>query len=480
MKLKTFIRFVKKPPRSRLSKLKYALSFAGKSRLPTRLRLRLKKFFTFRPKLVSKLLRIYGRSFNKSIPPPQREFFVLSSKSRENVRRSLNFSLARFRKRFNRKFDHQFFHFKFKYRRLFNKLFYQSAFYGRYLHPTRKSIREALIRRRFIYVVRKFRRRRRTRYRISLPHIRYIFKLKRSLNSFFVPNSLTSGTIPFNFNKNFYYPTATSSRFADRKFPHSKYTFLKPINYSFRRFPPNKLFSSRFKFSFYIRSEKKRRISFKRYFVSPSNRFKKRVSFRLNKRKIRYIISQRRSNAFLNKILFVRKKKVKSFPFLGFFAGFGSRRFILKSKRKRYLKFIKRFFNNHKYTRFGYSYKFHKTFKKLSRIKYYFHIFRSVNNIFVNVTAPKGRSVLVYSAGRTFYTGSKRMSPIAIETIAQEIGLSLKNIGISAVSLVFHSPVDYLIRGIIRNLRPSLSFSGFNYYLNRPHNGLRKPASRRV
>lgn len=480
MKLKTFIRFIKKPPRSSLSKLKYALGFASKSRLPKRLRSGLKKLFIARPRLVSKLFRLYGRSSSKFRPPAVREFFVLSSKSRENVRRPFNFSLLRFKKRFNRKFGDHFFHFKFKYRRVFTKLFYQASFYGRYLHPTRKRIREALVRRRFIYIVRKFRGRFRGRYKISLPHIRYISKLKRSLNSFFIPISFISD-ISSRFNKNLYYSTAISPRFGiNRHLRYSKYTFRKPINYSFRRFPPNKLFSSRFKFSFYIRSAKRKRLSFKPYFLPRSNRFNKRVNFRLNKRKIRYIVSQRRSNSFLNKILFVRKKRIKSVPFLGFFARFGSRRFMLKSKRKRYLKFIKRFFNNRKYVRFGYSYKFNKTLRKVSRIKHYFHIFRSVNNIFVNVTAPKGRSVLVYSAGRTHYTGSKRMSPIAIETIAQEIGSSLKNMGISAVSLVFHSPVDYLIRAIIRNLRTSLSFSGFIYYLNRPHNGLRKPASRRV
>lgn len=479
MKLKTFIRLVKRPPRSSLSKLKYALGFARIARLSPRRRLRFKNLFAVRPKLVTKVRRLYGRPPNKFVPPYQREFFVLSSKSRKHIKRPLNFSLARFKKRFNRKFGVRFSDYKLKYRRTFTKLFYKSAFYGRYLRPTRKRIREALIRRRFIYIVRRFRIRFRARYKGSLAHIRYIFKLKRSLSSFFIPISFAS-TVSSHFYKNPYYFTSISSRFGHRKPRYSKHIPLKSINYSFRRFPPNKLFSSRFKFSFYIRSDKKKRLSFKRYFVSNSDRFKRRAAFRLNKRKIRYIISQRKSNSFLNKILFVRKRKIKSFPFLGFFARFGSRRFILKSKRKRYLKFIKRFFNEHKYGRFGYSSKFIKTFKKVSRIKHYFHIFRSVNNIFVNVTAPKGRSVLVYSAGRTLYTGSKRISPIAIETIAQEISSSLKNMGISSVSLVFHSPVDYLVRAMIRNLRSNLSFSGFSYYLNRPHNGLRKPASRRV
>jgi ribosomal protein S11 len=479
MKLKTFINFVKKPPRSGLSKLKYALGFASKSRLPIRYHSKFNKLFTIRPKLVDKLLRIQGRLRGKFTPSVQREFFVLSSKSRRGFIRPFNFSLARFKKRFIKKFGIEFSHYKSKYRRTFTSLFYRASFYGRYLRPTRILIRQSLARRRFLYIVRRFPRGSRSRYRMSLPHIRYIFKLKRSLSSFFIPVSFFSKFSGHSI-KNPYYATSLSSRLDYRNFRYPKYIDNKPLGYSFRRFPPNKLFSSRFKLSFYLRSGKKRRLAFKRYSLPVSNRFKKRANFRLNKRKIRYILSQRKNNLFLDKILFVKKKKLKSLPFLGVFSKFGARRFTLKSKRKRYLKFIKRFFNNRKYNRFGNSAKFVKNFKKVLRVKHYLHIFRSVNNIFVNVTAPKGRSVLVYSAGRTFYTGSKRMSPIAIETMGKEIGSSLKNLGISSVSLVFHSPVDYLIRAIIRNLSSSLAFSGFSYYLNRPHNGLRKRASRRV
>jgi ribosomal protein S11 len=200
--------------------------------------------------------------------------------------------------------------------------------------------------------------------------------------------------------------------------------------------------------------------------------------------KFRFYFSQlqgdRLSRKLNNKIFFVRRKYSKFIPYLGYFKKFGRKKFVYKRRRKKFFRFFKKFFSKfHAVSAIPTSrYNFFK--RKAVKVRYFVHIFRSVNNMFVNVSAPRGRTLYSYSAGRTNFRGSKRLSPVAIETIGKAISLLLKNSKISQVGVVFHSPINYLTRALIRGFKSNLKFVYFRYYMNKPHNGLRLRASRRI
>lgn len=186
------------------------------------------------------------------------------------------------------------------------------------------------------------------------------------------------------------------------------------------------------------------------------------------------------SSGYPSRKFFVRKNYLRFSPLLGVFNKYGRTSFKFKRRRLKFFKFFKKYFKLFRSYSGARKYKFKNFSKKRKLLKYYVHIFKSVNNLFVNVSTPLGRSIYVYSAGRTQYKGSKRLSPIAIETMGKNVSEILKNSEIPNVFVVFHCPVDFLSRALLRGLRTNVQFSGFRYFLNRPHNGLRKRASRRV
>jgi ribosomal protein S11 len=174
------------------------------------------------------------------------------------------------------------------------------------------------------------------------------------------------------------------------------------------------------------------------------------------------------------------KKSVRFYPFLGLFSKYGRTTYKLRRRRIKFYKFFRKYFRT--YDRFfgTQTRRYRHIRTRASKIKFFLHIFKSINNIFVNISASRGRSIFVYSAGRTQYKGSKRLSPIALETMGRNVSGILKSNRIGKIFVVFHSPIDYLSRALLRGLRSNVLFSGFQYYLNKPHNGLRKRASRRV
>lgn len=236
------------------------------------------------------------------------------------------------------------------------------------------------------------------------------------------------------------------------------------------------------KLSVYFKTFKKRR------YISRFLKFKhrSRVPFRIKRilNKLRFYLSttnrSRLSIKINRKVFFVRRKYAYFLPYLGYFRRFGRKRFLYKRKRKKFFRFFKKFFS--KYQRSAsvptLRYRFYKS--QASKVKFFIHIFRSVNNMFVNVSAPRGRTLYAYSAGRTNFRGSKRLSPIAIETMGKAVSLLLKNSKVSQVGIVFHTPIDYLVRALMRGFRTNIKFTHFKYYMTKPHNGLRLRATRRV
>jgi ribosomal protein S11 len=243
-----------------------------------------------------------------------------------------------------------------------------------------------------------------------------------------------------------------------------------------------KIYSPKLKF---FRSFRKTIFFFKVYRKkSRYHRYKRFYRYKNIRNRFRFFASQqnlsKNSQISILSSFIVKKKKAKFLPFLGFFSKFGRVFYKFRRKRIKFKKFFKKYFRLFRSFSGTTTKKFKKIRKHFSSIKLYLHIFRSINNIFVNLSAPKGRSVYVYSAGRTFYKGSKRLSPIAVETMGKNISNIFKASKIDNIYLVFHCPIDYLCRSLMRGISRNIKFSGFSYYLNKPHNGLRKRSTRRV
>jgi ribosomal protein S11 len=176
----------------------------------------------------------------------------------------------------------------------------------------------------------------------------------------------------------------------------------------------------------------------------------------------------------------IRKNRYIHSPFLGLFSKFGRNYYKLRKKRIKFFKFFKKYYRLFNYYTGKKTKNSKNSFRKKFKIKHYLHIFKSVNNVFVNLTAPKGRSLFCYSAGRTFFKGSKRLSPIALETMGKIISKTFKASKVYKIFIVFHCRVDFRCRSLMRGMSKNVAFSGFSYYLNKPHNGLRKRSTRRV
>jgi ribosomal protein S11 len=198
--------------------------------------------------------------------------------------------------------------------------------------------------------------------------------------------------------------------------------------------------------------------------------------------KLSFALTQqsKRATRLVSRKIFSRKKFLRFKPFLGVFGRHGRIHYKFKRKRLKFFGFFRKYFKLFRQYSGTRKNKYRKISKNVRNLQYYLHVFRSVNNLFVNVSTPLGRSIYVYSAGRTPYRGSKRLSPIAIETMGKNVSEILRNSEVPNIFIVFHSPVDFLSRALLRGLRTNIQFSGFRYHLNRPHNGLRKRASRRV
>jgi ribosomal protein S11 len=367
---------------------------------------------------------------------------------------------------------------------------------------------------RFFFNRRRFTRRR--TYRIRLQRSRFIKTVQLSYK--FPHNRIL---FKFKFLKKFNFKKRLGNRQIYKVFSGIKSPFYKDSFYSLYRLKspkllrPNRINSNQLFFTkqripkifiknffykkllplsyYFTRSQKKFKVIFKTFkkkrklsrFLKYKHKY--RVPFRVKRllRKLRfYILKTKKLSKFsknLNKkIFFVRRKYSKFLPYLGYFRKFGKKKFIYKKKRKKFFRYFKKFFSKfHSVTAIPTLR--HKHYITQSRsVRLFIHIFKSVNNMFINVSAPRGRTIYSYSAGRTHFRGSKRLSPVAIETIGKNVSLLLKNSKILQVGVVFHTPIDYLVRALMRGFRTNIKFTYFKYYITKPHNGLRLRSSRRI
>ncbi len=232
---------------------------------------------------------------------------------------------------------------------------------------------------------------------------------------------------------------------------------------------------------FFTRFKKVNLSSVKRYYSTVSwYNVRRRCAYFFRKYKLSTKFSLRKSYKRLFSRVFSKKKRFSFTAFFGVFDKLGSVRYRFRARRARYMRSHRFKLRKHNLYSGAFSKNFRRLLRKNKKLRYGIHFYKSVNNIFVNVSTQRGKSLYSYSAGRTSFKGSKRLSPAAAELMGKHVSYVLKSNKISSVSLVFHSPLNYLFRAVLRGLASNLRFSALRYHLSRPHNGLRLRLSRRV
>ena len=239
------------------------------------------------------------------------------------------------------------------------------------------------------------------------------------------------------------------------------------------------------KFANYFRSSKYSNVIL-RFFRRRLPYYKRKVDFR---RKARNLASKihffwvNRTNLKRKRVRkgnhFIRTRYARYQPFLGVFRSYSKPFYLYKRRRQKFFRYFNRLFSTRSFYYGISNFKKDLIYRKSDKT-FFIHIFKSVNNIFVNFTTKLGRSVFVYSSGRGFFKGSKRLSPVAVEAMGKQVSSLIKSSKIKAVGVVFHTNLDFLVKALLRGLRINVAFTSFKYHLTRPHNGLRKPASRRI
>lgn len=232
---------------------------------------------------------------------------------------------------------------------------------------------------------------------------------------------------------------------------------------------------------FFSRSKKVGLSSLKRYYSAVSwYNVRRRCAYFFRKYKLSTRFSLRNSYKHLFSRVFSRKKRFSFAAFFGVFDKLGSVRYRFRGRRARYMRSHRFKLRKHNLYSGAITKNFRRLLRKTRKLLYGIHFYKSVNNIFVNVSTQRGKSLYSYSAGRTPFKGSKRLSPAAAELMGKHVSYVLKSNKIGSVALVFHSPLNYLFRAVLRGLASNLKFSALKYHLSRPHNGLRLRLSRRV
>jgi len=124
-----------------------------------------------------------------------------------------------------------------------------------------------------------------------------------------------------------------------------------------------------------------------------------------------------------------------------------------------------------------------KVKKKRTRVAYdeaVAHIHSSFNNTIVTLSDKAGNTLTWSSGGKIGYKGSKKSTPFAAQTAAQEVARTAIDMGISKVAVVVKGPGG----GREAAIR-SLNTTGLRVVMIKdetpiPHNGCRPPKQRRI
>lgn len=108
------------------------------------------------------------------------------------------------------------------------------------------------------------------------------------------------------------------------------------------------------------------------------------------------------------------------------------------------------------------------------------HIQATFNNIIISLTNPTGQVISWSSAGKMGFRGSKKNTPYAAQTAAQDCGKVAFDLGLRKVDVFVKGPGSGR-ESAIRNLQAiGLEVMSIKDITPLPHNGCRPPKRRRI
>ena len=108
------------------------------------------------------------------------------------------------------------------------------------------------------------------------------------------------------------------------------------------------------------------------------------------------------------------------------------------------------------------------------------HIHSSFNNIIISITNKSGQVISWSSAGKQGFRGSKKNTPYAAQTAAEDCGKVAFDAGVRTVNVYVKGPGNGREAAIRAIYNTGISVSEIVDVTPLPHNGCRPPKRRRV
>ena len=108
------------------------------------------------------------------------------------------------------------------------------------------------------------------------------------------------------------------------------------------------------------------------------------------------------------------------------------------------------------------------------------HIHSSFNNIIISITNKSGQVISWSSAGKQGFRGSKKNTPYAAQTAAEDCGKVAFDAGVRTVNVYVKGPGNGREAAIRAIYNTGISVSEIIDVTPLPHNGCRPPKRRRV
>src|SRR6478752_841531 len=121
-----------------------------------------------------------------------------------------------------------------------------------------------------------------------------------------------------------------------------------------------------------------------------------------------------------------------------------------------------------------------KRAKKMVEAEGVAHILATFNNVFITITDSKGNTVTWGTAGKAGFKGSKKSTPFAAATAAENCGREAMNLGVRRVQVRVQGPGSGRESAIQALASVGLRVVSIRDVTPIPHNSCRPPKKRRV
>ncbi len=108
------------------------------------------------------------------------------------------------------------------------------------------------------------------------------------------------------------------------------------------------------------------------------------------------------------------------------------------------------------------------------------HINSTFNNTIVTITDPQGNTIAWSSAGANNFSGSKKSTPFAAQTAAEEAGKKAKEHGVKTLKVAVRGPGSGRESALRALMSVGFQITSIQDVTPLPHNGTKAPKRRRV